>query len=131
MNSTLEITRSDLHMNKLRKCSIIIDGKKIARIGNSQTILVPIYPGSHSIHARIDCFNTNKIQFEILAGQTLKFLINNRRIPLWKHWAIIILFCLCLAIGATFGALGAAIGVGIGGVIYSLTVGKMYIQEQH
>jgi len=118
-------------MNKLRKCSIVIDGKKVARIGNDQTILVPVIPGSYSIHARIDCLNSNKIQFEISSGQILKFLIDNRRISSWKHWATLILLCLCLAVGATFGTLGAVIGGGIGGAIYSFTIGKIYIQEQH
>ena len=129
-NSIIEITRTNTRTGHIRRYSIIVDGHKVTSIRYGQTISIPIEPGQHSIHAEIDWFKSNKLQFEISANQTLKILIVNRPVTSLKYWAALIFFCLCIALGAIFGAFGIGIIGGIGGTLYSITVGNPYIRTE-
>jgi len=126
----IEITRANLRFNKLRRYSIILDNKKAVSIKNNKTILLFVDPGRHSLYARIDLLGSNKIQFEITPGQTLKFLIGDRKIPSWQY-AIFYIFIGCYVLAVNlFGNIGILItGPIVAAVIYGLTMGRPYIQQ--
>jgi hypothetical protein len=126
---TIEITRANLRFNKFRGYSVIVDDNKVASIKNNKTISLSVDPGRHSLHARIDLFKSNKIQFEIAPDQTLKFLIGDRKISSWQYVAFFIFMWFCVLLGFIVGIVGIIIVVPVAGVIYGLTLGKPNIQQ--
>ena len=123
----IEIRRT-IGYARLRKYAIYLDGKKKAAIGYNKTIFFSVSPGHHSIYAKIDWVKSDEVKFEIQVNQALQFALASRKLPSRKYWLALIQFAVCLAVGATFGVLGAGIGGGIGGAILSQTIGKPYLQ---
>jgi hypothetical protein len=127
---TIEITRANLRFNKFRRYSVIVDNKKVASIKNNKTISLSVDPGRHSLHTRIDLFKSNKIQFEIAPGQTLKFLIGDRKIPSWQYAAFYIFIGFYVLVVNLVGTIGIIIiGVPVAAMIYGLTLGKPNIRQ--
>lgn len=126
---TIEITRDNLRFNKFRGYSVIVDNNKVASIKNNKTISFSVDPGRHSLHARVDLFKSNKIQFEIVQNQTLTFLIGDHKISSWQYIAFFIFIWFCVLLGYIVGIVGIIIMVPVAGVIYGLTLGKPNIQQ--
>ncbi|HAM51845.1 MAG TPA: hypothetical protein DCP92_14600, partial [Nitrospiraceae bacterium] len=123
-----KISRTIIY-GRFRRFSIFLDGKKKALIGYNETISLSVPPGHHSFYAKLDWVKSNEIHFEISETQSLDFRLSGRSLPPWKYWLMLILFGLCIAVGATFGPLGAGIGGAAGGFFYSRT-NRPYLQEE-
>jgi hypothetical protein len=126
---TIEITRTSIY-GRSSRVSLFLDGKKKALIGYNKTISLSLPSGRHSLYAKTSWIKSNELQFEITENQSRHLTVSNRTMPFWKYWLMLILSSICLVVGATFGPLGAGLGGGIGGLLYSRTIRRLHLQEE-
>ena len=69
----LKINRVSAYADKIRAYHLILDGKKIKKIGNGETVDLVVQPGNHELFLKIDWCRSNKIAFSISEGQTKTF----------------------------------------------------------
>lgn len=81
----LIISRDNQYADRIRSYKIMIDGRYYADIENGETRRIDINPGYHMIHLTIDGGRSNRVDFHISEGETIKFQCGN---PV-KGWRII------------------------------------------
>ena len=60
----LTITRDTGYYGRMRKIAIIVDGTQICSIANKESLIAEVLPGIHTIWAKIDWFETNKLSLD-------------------------------------------------------------------
>jgi len=71
--ATVKITRSNEYINRIRNIKLLLDGKKIDTIANSETKEFEIAEGIHTLQAKIDWCSSNKITFTVSEKQSKAF----------------------------------------------------------
>ena len=71
MEATLRITRTSQYANKLRAYSIFLDGARVGKIKDGETVTYPLSPGSHTVQARIDWCRTKPVEITVKPGQDI------------------------------------------------------------
>ena len=69
----LRLNRDSGYADRIRDYHVVLDGKKVARIGNGESIEIPVEPGKHELYMKIDWCRSNKIEFEAQDGQENEF----------------------------------------------------------
>lgn len=59
----LKIKRIPAFANKLRAYKVLLDGEQVGRIKEGQEIEVPVSPGRHRLHLKIDWCWSNVVEF--------------------------------------------------------------------
>ena len=69
----LKINRVSAYADKIRGYHLVLDGKKVKKIGNGEAVDLLVQPGDHELFLKIDWCRSNKIVFSISEGQTKTF----------------------------------------------------------
>ena len=77
MEATLRITRTSQYANKLRAYSIFVDGTRVGKIKDGETVTYLVSPGSHTIQARIDWCRTKPFEITVKPGQNVPFKVGS------------------------------------------------------
>jgi hypothetical protein len=72
-SSVIKIMRKKKWGDLFRSYEIILDGKNVGIIFNSQSISVPVDPGHHSLKMNIDWCGSEEIKFSIGSGEEITF----------------------------------------------------------
>lgn len=68
-NATLTITRKSAYNGMLRDAAILVDGQKVAVVGNGKSVEIQIAPGMHAIQTRMDWITSKPLELNAVAGQ--------------------------------------------------------------
>ena len=69
----IKLKRDSGYVDRIRAYHVVIDGKKIEKISNGESLEIPVQPGSHELFLKIDWCRSNKIQFSISEEETKVF----------------------------------------------------------
>jgi hypothetical protein len=69
----LSINREPPYGDKLRKYVVVLDGKPVGKIADSETRDFAIKPGAHTLYLRIDLARSQKAQFHTNNDQRVVF----------------------------------------------------------
>ena len=64
----LTVTRNTGSYSMFRKIKILLDGEKIGEIGRNETLSFDVDGGLHSVSAKIDWVETNRISLDFSSG---------------------------------------------------------------
>ena len=71
--TTVKLKRDSGYADRLRAYHVVLDGKKVMKIGNGESVEISVQPGNHELFIKIDWYCSNKINFTISEGQTKLF----------------------------------------------------------
>src|SRR5579883_1440742 len=74
MAAQISIARDSGYADRLRNYAVVVDGKKIGKIGNGETKSFPIAAGEHMLKLKIAWCGSNTVRFDAAESQTVKFL---------------------------------------------------------
>lgn len=69
----IRLTRTSEWKNRFRAFTVFINGAKIGKIRNGQTITFPINPGDHELFVKIDWCESNAVVVSVPDGVTADF----------------------------------------------------------
>jgi len=126
----LQIYRPEQYPNKLRSYPIFVDDEKVNTIKNGDKKILYLSPGTHTVWTKIDWLKSNKEQFEINSGETIKVEIGLHTISRFKKYLYFCLFFTFILSGAAFMQISILIGgalMGFGGFIFGLATSRPHI----
>ena len=71
--ATIKLKRDSGYSDRIRAYHVVLDGKKVVKIGNGESVEFEAEPGTHELFLKIDWCRSNKITFSISEGQTKTF----------------------------------------------------------
>ncbi|MGX1025062.1 hypothetical protein [Psychroflexus sp. MBR-150] len=100
----LVIKRAKEWANGARNYRLYLNDKKIGKIGNGETEVIEIEPGSHKLQAKIDWCSSENINFEIEDNETYEVKLSSF---MYSNW----LFPMVLLITALYYAFDEELGL--------------------
>ncbi len=92
MEDSVSIYRSPILFGKWRAYSVLVDGKKVEKIKNDETLHLKIPPGKHTIQIKIDFIKTNLFEINLKPKQKIFLTIDREYLPKWKYFLNILAF---------------------------------------
>ncbi len=71
--ATIKLRRDSGYADRLRAYHIVLDGEKVMKISNGESVEISVQPGRHELFLKIDWCRSNKIDFVISEGETKVF----------------------------------------------------------
>lgn len=71
--ATIKLKRDSGYADRIRAYHVVLDGKKVMKIGNGESVEITVRPGNHELFMKIDWCRSNKISFPISEGQIKTF----------------------------------------------------------
>jgi hypothetical protein len=75
--ATLRITRRSEYTNRLRGIQLYVDGKKMATIGNGETLDLELPAGDHILQAKIDWCSSPALPIKLEAYDTVSYQLES------------------------------------------------------
>jgi hypothetical protein len=69
----LKIVRDSGYADRLRAYTVVLDGQEAGKVGNGETVELPISAGQHSLSLKIDWCGSNTIAFTALEDDVITF----------------------------------------------------------
>jgi len=96
----LKIYRLPNFVGKIRTYSILVDGIKVNSIKDDETIETPLLPGHHNVMVKLDWQKSNKVDINIVSGQTIRLRIGREPVKGTKAIIEKVLFIAIILLGA-------------------------------
>jgi len=129
---TVVIKRTSSFTNKFRSYTIFNNALKVGSIKNGETITLRPGLGSQVFCCKIDWLSSSPVEFELLAGQTKKLIVEfTNDTSFLKKLGIAFAFLILPGVGLFWGGLlGAGLGGGAAGFLYAQIACKPIIRIQ-
>jgi len=66
----IRIVRGDALAYRARKYAILVDGQKVAEVGNASSVDVSVQAGEHAVAARVDFIRSDPLSVAVVPGET-------------------------------------------------------------
>lgn len=117
---TIEIVRTSQYVNRWRSYFLYIDGVEVASIKDGERIAFSVEPGSHTVRTRISWLWSNCLDVRVASSEKATLEISCTK---FRYWHFLVMLGICfLGVGTggvIAGKVGAAIGSGIGWLVYA------------
>ena len=129
-SSTIVIIRVSNLKHCFRSYSIYLDGEKIQKIKNGETLKINSEPGSHQIGIKLDFIKSELFKINIGDGE-MKCVEITLPPANWKSKISLTTIGVFAGLGGMlFGAIGGGLGAGIGAAIFGSLTGKPQLNEK-
>lgn len=90
--ATIKVARPYEYTNGLRKYDVCIDGLRVGKIANGETLEFEVTPGKHRLVTRVDWCSSEEITYHIGEHETLTIQTKSFKYANWLAPAAIFLF---------------------------------------
>ena|SRR5437870_4112854 len=74
----VRLNRTKAFVDRYRDYTVLIDGKKVGKIGRGQVQKYPVAAGHHTIRVKVDWTGSKTLGFDVAAGEVREFTCRAR-----------------------------------------------------